>query len=118
MERRQKVADWDEKCRNLPKDSMVEPFVNEEGFLDIRLTSLKSEYKWERPFKDDPDFDIFSDEEMRQAQELLGYQQTFVEWSGVPVSGKKFAFLKKLQLVLNPPATLIGRRIAGFDRLS
>ena len=117
MERRQKVADWDEKCRNFPKGSMVEPFVNDEGFLDIRLSDAVLP-KWERPFKDDPDFDIFSDEEMRQAQELLGYQQTFVEWSGVPVSGKKFAFLKKLQLVLNPPATLIGRRIAGYDRLS
>lgn len=112
-ERRQKVANWDEKCLSFPKDCMVEMFVNEEGLLDIR----KSDHvmpKWERPYKDDPTFNIFTDEEMRQAQDLLGYQQTFVEFRGVPMSGEKFAFLKKLKLVLNPPATLLGRRIAGF----
>lgn len=115
-ERRQKVANWMEKCIAFPKGCRVEMFVNEEGLLDIRESDAKTLMpKWERPFKDDPDFDIFSDEEMRQAQELLGDQQTFVQWRGVPVSGEKFAFLKKLKLVLNPPATLLGRRIAGFD---
>lgn len=109
----ERVSNWDEKSLSFPKGCMVEPFVNEEGLLDIRISDGVMP-KWERPYKDDPDFDIFSDEEMRRAQDLLGYQQTFVEFRGVPVSGAKFAFLKKLKLVLNPPATLIGRRIAGF----
>jgi hypothetical protein len=110
---RQKVANWDEKSRSFPKGSIVEPFVNDQGLLDIR----KSDHvlpKWERPFKDDPFFDIFTDEEMKRAQELLGNPQTFVEFRGVSMSGEKFAFLRKLKLVLNPPATLMGRRIAGF----
>jgi len=78
--------------------------------LKLKQNDMEERRQKVRPFKDDPDFDIFSDEEMRQAQELLGDQQTFVQWRG-----EKFAFIKKLRLVLNPPATLLGRRIAGFD---
>ena len=107
-------SNWDEKSLSFPKGSMLEPFVNEDGLLDIRMSSDQTQPKSERPFKNDPDFDIFTDEEMKQAQALLGNPQTFVEFRGVPVSGEKFAFLKKLKLVMNPPSTLIGRRIAGF----
>jgi hypothetical protein len=57
---------------------------------------------------------MFTDEEMKRAGELLGNPQTFVEFRGVPMSGEKFAFLKKLKLVINEPSTLMGRRIAGF----
>jgi hypothetical protein len=112
--KRERVSNWDEKSLSFPKGSMLEPFVNEDGLLDIRMSSNQTQPKWERPFKNDPDFDIFTDEEMKQAQALLGNPQTFVEFRGVPVSGEKFAFLKKLKLVMNPPSTLIGRRIAGF----
>ena len=113
-ERRQKVANWDEKCLSFPKDSIVEPFVNEEGLLDIRL-SKHTLQKWERPYKDDPFFDMFTDEEMRQAAEGLVDESTFVNWSGVPMDGAKFAFIKKLKLVNNPPDTLIGRIISEYD---
>ena len=112
--KRERVSNWDEKCLSFPKGCMVEPFVNEKGLLDIRMSADQTLPKWERPFKNDPDFDIFTDEQMKQAQALLGNPQTFVEFRGVPVSGEKFAFLKKLKLVMNPPYTLIGRRIAGF----
>jgi hypothetical protein len=117
-ERRQKVANWDEKCCSFPKDSIVEPFVNKEGLLDIRKcnnTLRRDSDENERPYKDDPFFDIFTDEQMRQASELLMDESTFVNWSGVPMDGAKFAFIKKLKLVNNPPDTLIGRIIAGYD---
>jgi hypothetical protein len=110
----ERVSNWIEKSLSFPKDCMVQGFINEDGLLDIRMCSDQTQPKWERPYKDDPIFDMFTDEEMRQAQKLLGNPQTFVEFRGVPLSGEKFAFLKKLKLVLNPPATLIGRRIAGF----
>lgn len=113
-ERLQRISNWDEKSLSFPKGCMVEPFVNEEGLLDIRMSSDQTVPKWERPFKDDPIFDMFTDEEMKRAGELLGNPQTFVEFRGVPISGEKQAFLKKLKLVLNPPVSLMGRRIAGF----
>lgn len=119
--RRQKIANWDEKCCSFPKDSIVEPFVNEEGLLDIRKsnnTLRDSDSKNpndERPYQDDPFFDMFTDKQMRQAAELLADENTFVNWSGVPMDGAKFAFIKKLKLVINPPDTLIGRIIAGYD---
>jgi hypothetical protein len=123
MERvgRQKIANWDEKCRSFPKDSIVEPFVNEEGLLDIRKSNNtlrdfdEKNPNHERPYQDDPFFDMFTDEQMRQASELLMDENTFVNWSGVPMDGAKFAFIKALKLVNNPPDTLIGRIIAGYD---
>jgi hypothetical protein len=117
-ERIKKVSNWDEKCRSFPEDSIVEPFINKEGLLDIRKsnnTLRRDSDENERPYKDDPFFDKFTDEQMRQASELLMDENTFVNWSGVPMDGAKFAFIKKLKLVLNPPDTLIGRIIAGYD---
>jgi hypothetical protein len=111
--KREKISNWDEKCLSFPKGCMVEPFVNGDGLLDIRMSVGGIVPKWERPFKGDPIFDMFTDEEMKRAGELLGNPQTFVEFRGVPMSGEKFAFLKKLMLVMNEPSTLMGRRI-GF----
>jgi len=110
----ERVSNWIEKSLSFPKGCMVEPFVNEDGLLDIRMSVNGTVLKWERPFKDDPIFDMFTDEEMKRAGELLGNPQTFVEFRGVSISGEKFAFLKKLRLVMNEPSTLLGRRIAGF----
>ena len=112
-ERRQKIANWDEKCRSFPKDSMVEMFVNDEGLLDIRISNHTLP-KWERPFKDDPDFDMFTDKQMEHAQQIIGNQQTFVKFQGLPFDGFKQKYLKTLMLVLNPPSTLLSRRIAGY----
>lgn len=112
-ERRQKIANWDEKCRSFPKDSMVEMFVNDEGLLDIRKSNHTLS-KWERPFKDDPDFDMFTDKQMEHAQRLIGNQQTFVKTSGMKFDGLKMKYFKTLMLIGSPPATLLGRRIAGY----
>lgn len=112
-ERRQKIANWDEKCRSFPKDSMVEMFVNDEGLLDIRISNHTLS-KWERPFKDDPDFDMFTDKQMEHAQQIIGNQQTFVKRPGMRFDGFKQKYLKTLMLINNPPASLIGRRIDGY----
>ena len=101
----ERVSNWIEKSLSFPKGCMVESFVNEDGLLDIRMSVNGTVLKWERPFKDDPIFDMFTDEEMKRAGELLGNPQTFVEFRGVPMSGEKFAFLKKLKLVMNSPST-------------
>jgi len=37
--KRERVSNWDEKSLSFPKGCMVEPFVNEDGLLDIRMSS-------------------------------------------------------------------------------
>jgi hypothetical protein len=112
-ERIKKIPNYDEKLRSFSKDCIVELFVNDEGLLDIKKSNAVMS-KWERPFKDDPDFDMFTDKEMKHAQRLIGNQQTFVTFRGLPFDGLKQKYFKTLMLIDNPPATLLGRSIAGY----
>ena len=112
-ERIRKISNWDEKLCSYPKDCMVEPFVNEEGLLDIRISNHTLP-KWERPFKDDPDFDMFTDKQMKHAQQIIGNQQFFFTFSGIPFDGFKQKFFKTLRLINFPPGTLMGRIKADY----